>query len=303
MSPCIDKSTTVDKFIPEKKLKCSYPVLEAGGGGINVSRALRNFKTDSLCLYISGGYTGNILNNLVFHEKLNAIPVPSKLFTRENFIVFENQTHLQFRFGMPVNMVNGAEWRSLLSEFKKTKPEYVILSGSIYSEINPKFFEQLQAHVKKCKAKFIIDTAGEPLKKLLKEGAFLIKPNQNEFSGLYGSKVLTAKQIVAKAKEIIGKGKIENILVSLGKDGAVLISKKGAWHFLAPKLKVKSTVGAGDSMVAGIVYMLNKKHTIEEAVKFGIACGSATTINSGMQLCTLSGANALLNRVKIKALR
>jgi 6-phosphofructokinase 2 len=302
MSPCIDKSTTVDKFIPEKKLKCSYPLLEAGGGGINVSRALKNFNTDSLCLYISGGYTGNILNNLVFHEKLNAIPIPSKVFTRENFIVFENQTHLQFRFGMPVNKVADVEWRSLMAELKKTKPEYVILSGSISSDINAKFFEQLQAHVKKTKAKFLIDTAGEPLKKLLKEGAFLIKPNQNEFSGLFGSKVLNANQIVSKAKQIIKKGKIENILVTLGKDGAVLIAKTGAWHFLAPKLKVKSTVGAGDSMVAGIVYMLHKKHSIEEAVKFGIACGSATTINSGMQLCTLSGAKSLLNKVKINKL-
>jgi 6-phosphofructokinase 2 len=198
--------------------------------------------------------------------------------------------------------VADVEWRSLMAELKKTKPEYVILSGSISSDINVKFFKHLQAHVKKTKAKFIIDTAGEPLKKLLQDGAFLIKPNQNEFSGLFGTKVLNANQIVSKAKLIIKKGKIENILVSLGQDGAVLIAKTGAWHFLAPKLKVKSTVGAGDSMVAGIVYMLHKKHSIEEAVKFGIACGSATTINSGMQLCTLSGAKSLLNKLKINKL-
>lgn len=302
MSPCIDKSTVVDKFIPEKKLKCSYPVLEAGGGGINVSRALRNFNTDSLCLYVSGGYTGNILNNLVFHEKLNAVPIPSKLFTRENFIVFEKQTHLQFRFGMPVNEVSDTEWKQLISELKKVKPEYVILSGSISPNINPKFFIELQQFVKKNKAKFIIDTAGEPLKHLLKEGAFLIKPNQNEFSGLFGKKTLQAKEIIVKARSIIKTGKIQNILVSLGGEGAVLINKESAWQFTPPKLKVKSTVGAGDSMVAGIVYYLNKGKSIDESVKFGIACGSATTINSGMQLCTLQGANALINRIKIKKL-
>lgn len=302
MSPCIDKSTVVDKFIPEKKLKCSYPVLEAGGGGINVSRALRNFNTDSLCLYISGGYTGKILNNLVYHEKLNAIPIPSKLYTRENFIVFEKQTHLQFRFGMPVNQVSDVEWKQLMAQLKKVKPEYVIISGSISSDIDPKFFIELQQYVKTTKAKFIIDTAGEPLKQLLKNGAFLIKPNQNEFSGLFGTRTLPSKEIVAKARTIVNKGKIKNILVSLGGEGAVLIDKESAWHFLPPKLKVKSTVGAGDSMVAGIVYKLNKGNSIEEAVKFGIACGSATTINSGMQLCTLKGAKALINKVKIKKL-
>lgn len=302
LSPCIDKSTIVDKFVPEKKLKCAYPVLEAGGGGINVSRALNNFHTQSLCIYISGGYTGKVLNNLVYHEQIKSIVIPSKLFTRENFIVFEQQTHLQFRFGMPVNKVSEAEWKPIIAQLKKHKANFIVLSGSIYPEISKTFFKELDAIVKKNKTKFIVDTAGKPLKTILETSAFLIKPNQNEFSGLFGTKILNAIEIVKRAKQIVKKSKIENVLVSLGKDGAVLVNKTTSIQFIPPRLKIKSTVGAGDSMVAGIVYELNNGKTILEAVKFGVACGSATSINSGMQLCTLSGAKKLVSKIKTKNL-
>lgn len=301
LSPCIDKSTSVDKFIPEKKLKCAYPLLEAGGGGINVSRALKNFKTNSLCIYIAGGYTGKILSNLVYHEGLHAVPVNSDLNTRENFIVFENQTHLQFRFGMPVNSVADTEWKKVIAALKKEKASDVIVSGSINPSINPLFFREINDYVKKHNCRLIVDTAGEPLKSILKTGAFLIKPNQNEFSGLFGKKQLSSKQIVEKAKTMVKAKKVDNIVVSLGGEGAVLVNKNGALHFIPPQVEVKSTVGAGDSMIAGIVYQLNNGHTIEEAVKFGIACGTATTNNSGMQLCTLLGAKKILKAVRSKS--
>lgn len=299
LSPCIDKSTTVDRFVPEKKLKCSYPVLEAGGGGINVSKALKNFRTTSYCIYISGGYTGKILDNLVYHENLHAAPVHSQLFTRENFIVFENKTHLQFRFGMPVNKVSAAEWKQVISELNKHQAEYVVLSGSIHSDVDKKFYDQLNAYVKRTGAKLVADTAGTALKNILENGAFLIKPNQNEFSGFYGKKILNREQIVVKARKLVSSGKIENVIVSLGGEGAVLVTNRGAWQFMPPKVKVRSTVGAGDSMVAGIVFQLEKGKSMEEAVKFGIACGTATTANKGMQLCSLQDAVKLTSKVKV----
>jgi 6-phosphofructokinase 2 len=302
LSPCLDKSTTVDKFVPEKKLKCSYPMFEAGGGGINVSRALRNFKTDSFCIYISGGYTGRILNNLVYHEQLNASPVSSDLYTRENFIVFENQTHLQFRFGMPVNPITPKEWKTVIKRLKLVKAKYVVLSGSIWPYVEDEFYIELSKYIKKNDAYFIADTAGIPLQTILRSGAFLIKPNQNEFSQLFGTKTLPPDQIIVKAKQMVQKGTVQNVLVSLGEAGAVLVNEGGVSQFTPPKLDIKSTVGAGDTMVAGIVYQLRAGHTINDAVKFGIASGSATTINSGMQLASLEDANRMLKKIKVKKL-
>lgn len=302
LSPCIDKSTTVDRFIPEKKLKCSYPLLEAGGGGINVSKVLKNFKAPSFCLYISGGYTGKILDSLVFHEGVKALQVQSELYTRENIIVFENHTHLQFRFGMPVNRVNTKEWKEIIKQLKDVNPACVVLSGSIHPGISNDFFAELYAFIKKSGCKLVVDTSGKALKKILNTGAYLIKPNQSEFSSLFGKEKLSVPAIIQKGKQLVNKGRIENIVVSLGKEGALLINKAETFHYTPPELKVKSTVGAGDSMVAAIVYSISNGKPISEAVKFGIAAGSATTINSGMRLCSLSGAKKLLSKVKVKAL-
>jgi len=298
LSPCIDKSTTVDRFLPEKKLRCSYPVLEAGGGGINVSRVLKNFGKASQCLYISGGYTGKILDELVHHEHLDFSSFPSDLYTRENFIVFEKQTHLQFRFGMPVNKLPEKEWKPLVAFLNKHKAaQYLVLSGSINEHVSPLFFKEIRKYVNKNQCKLIVDTSGKALKKVVAEGAFIIKPNLNEFSSLFGTKLLPYKLLVPKAKQLIARGKIENIIISLGPDGALLVNKKDAIHFLPPPLKIKSTVGAGDSTVAGTVYQLCLNKSVSQAVKFGVASGSATTINSGMGLCSLSGAKKMLGRI------
>jgi 6-phosphofructokinase 2 len=302
LSPCIDKSTRVDRFIPEKKLKCSYPILEAGGGGINVSKVLKNFRMPSRCIYVSGGYTGKLLDLLIYHEGLKAVPVISLSNTRENFIVFENQTHFQFRFGMPVNKLSRKEWKDVLVQMKKIKPSCVVLSGSVHADLENNFFTELYAYIRKQRCCFIADTSGKALQKIVATGAFLIKPNQNEFSALFGKQTLSVNAIIEKARALVKKGKIQNIVVSLGKNGAVLVNKEEVYSFTPPDLEIKSTVGAGDSMVAAIVYAMENGKSVVEAVRFGIAAGAATTINSGMRLCSLSGARKLFSKVKVKTI-
>ena len=303
LSPCIDKSTTVDKFIPEKKLKCSYPLLEAGGGGINVSKVLKNFRMASTCIYLSGGYTGKILDHLIYHEGLIAVPVESPCTTRENIIVFENQTHLQFRFGMPVNCISRKEWKGVITQIKQTKPSCIVFSGSVHPDLEEAFFKELYNYIRKHQCRFIVDTSGKALTKIIATGAYLIKPNQNEFSSLFGKETLSKNDIIKKASALVKKGKVENVVVSLGKEGAVLINKQCVYSYAPPVLEVKSTVGAGDSMVAAIVYALENGKSVEEAVRFGIAAGSATTINSGMRLCSLSGAKKMISKVNVKQIR
>ncbi len=298
LSPCIDKSTEVDKFIPEKKLKCSYPMLEAGGGGINVSRALKNFGAHSICAYIAGGYTGQLFNQMVFHEGLGSFIVDSPLHTRENFIVFEKQTHLQFRFGMPVNDVKEKEWRAIIRFLHQQKNvRYLILSGSISEKISPFFFKELNSFVKQSGCLLIADTSGLALKQVLQTGAYLIKPNLNEFSSLFKTPIKGYKEIVKQGKKIISKNKIKNIIVSLGGDGAILITAEKSILFKTLPLKIKSTVGAGDSMVAGTVFKLNQGHDISESVKFGVACGAATTLTPGTQLCDMASATRMFKKV------
>lgn len=299
LSPCIDKSTSVDKFIAEKKLKCTWPKYEPGGGGINVSRALKRFNVDSTCVYVSGGHTGKFLDELLLKENMNSFPVISLENSRENFIVFENSTNLQFRFGMPTNKVKASEWKHILKFLSSlSEIDYLVLSGSINSEIDETFFDELSDIVSKKKCKLIADTAGKPLQKVIAGGAFLIKPNQNEYSGLFGNKELGIKEIIETGNTILSNNRMENIIVSLGSKGALLISSKKSVLYAPPSVNVKSTVGAGDSMISGIIYSLINNKSIYESVKYGVACGTATTLNSGTELFKIADAEKLLNQIK-----
>ena len=116
------------------------------------------------------------------------------------------------------------------------------------------------------------------------KGVYLIKPNLSELCFLVGKKYLEPDEVDDAAYVIMNKGYCEAIVVSMGPAGAMLVTKKTRNKYFAPTVKKKSTVGAGDSMIAGIVYMLHNHKSLEEAVQFGIACGTATTINKGTQL-------------------
>ncbi len=298
LSPCIDKSTSVAKFVAEKKLKCSPPKYEPGGGGINVSRSLNKFGVDSTAVYVSGGHTGKFLDELISHENINALPVVSLLNTRENFIVFENATHLQFRFGMPTNPVKKNEWKHIIQFLSSIGSiDYLVISGSINTTIDDEFFTELNRIVKQKKCRLIADTAGKPLLKLIAGGAYLIKPNQNEYSQLYGQTQLTLDKIKETALDLINQGLVENSIVSLGEKGALLVTKEKAILYTPLQIEVKSTVGAGDSMIAGIVFSLISNKSIYDSVKYGVSCGTATTLNPGTELFKISDVEKILGKV------
>ena len=135
------------------------------------------------------------------------------------------------------------------------------------------------------KAKLIVDTSGEALKDAVDKSVFLIKPNLGELSFLVGKEYLNPGEISLAAKQIIEKGKCEAVVVSMGAEGALLVTKNIERKIGPPIVQRKSTVGAGDSMVAGIVFSLQKGESLENAVAFGVACGTAATMNTGTELC------------------
>ena len=145
--------------------------------------------------------------------------------------------------------------------------------------------------------KVILDTRGEPFKYALEKGVFLTKPNNVELGEFFNEKYETMEEII-NAGEKLRKMGSENVLISLGKNGSVLITEKGVWIGNVPKGTLVSSVGAGDSMVAGTLYGIVKGMEISEAYKYGIASGSATAFTEG--LTTLENMENLLNDINIK---
>jgi 6-phosphofructokinase 2 len=302
-SPCIDKSTSVNELIPERKLHCALPKLEPGGGGVNVARAIKKLGGEVSAIYPSGGYTGKFLSHLVDKEGLTSIVIHTKNETRENFTVFEEVTHKQFRLGMPSLELFQDEWEEILAKVSGSNGvEYIIASGSLPPGVPMDIFAQLAKIAKTKNAKFIVDTSGEPLKHATEEGVFLIKPNLDELAFLSGNKALQEHAIKNIAKEMIASGKCENIVVSMGAKGALLFTAKQEFAYVPPKVTVKSTVGAGDSMVGGIIYSISTGKSMPEAVQYGVACGTSATMHAGTELCNKIVADGLFGRVEVELL-
>ncbi len=295
-SPAIDKSSSIASLIPEKKMKCTNPKFEAGGGGINVARVIAKFDGDVVAVFPSGGYTGKYFNHLLEKEKVPFIAIDTKNETRENFVILEESTNKQFRFGMPSNELLEDEWKACLSAIENLKNvDYIVASGSLPPGVPMNVYAQLSKIAKKINAKFVVDTSGEALKEAVNEGVFLLKPNLEELGYLLGIENIEIDNIEKAAKELILKNNCEIIVISLGKDGAMLVTKNESHTVKPPKVDVKSTVGAGDSMVAGLIYSLSKNNNLKNALIFGIACGTAATMNKGTELCKISDVEKIYN--------
>lgn len=294
LNPAIDKSTSVPAMVSEKKLTCTTPLFEPGGGGINVARAIKKLGGKATALYLAGGYTGKFFTQLLHKESIPSEVIEIISHTRENLIVLDAAANQQYRFGMPGPTVETQEWKKVLTVLEQMNDvQFIVASGSLPQGVPVDIFAQIAAIAKKKNAKCIVDTNGESLRLAVAEGIFLIKPNLGELSALVGEEELLPDKIAGAARDIISKGQCEYVMASMGAAGAMLVTKETATTISTPPVKRRSTVGAGDSMVAGIVYSLSIGKEILEAAKYGVACGTAATMNPGTELCKAEDANKL----------
>lgn len=287
VNPAIDKSTTVAGIKPNSKLRCANPICEAGGGGINVSRVLNELGGTSLCMHMAGGPTGTHLRDMLVDLDILQQVIPTEGWVRENLSVTDTTNNQQYRFGMPGPMVNESEWKNTLNQLETilSEGDFLVASGSLCPGMPIDFFAQVSRIAQKKKAKYILDTSGEALLIGAQAGVYLLKPNLGELATLCGVKTISFLEMESIAKDFLKNNPCEVLLVSLGAQGAMLVTKDEVKYIAAPIVYQKSTIGAGDSMVAGMVLALAQGKTLSEMAKYGVACGTAATMTSGTQLC------------------
>ena len=297
----MDKSISVTQLVPEKKLLCTGSKVEPGGGGINVSRAIHKLGGYSEAVYLSGGYTGKHFEELMDVEKIASVVLPMRGATRENFVVLDASANLQYRFGMQGPELSEQEWQQALDYIEKqTELAYIVASGSLPPGVPVDIFGRLAIIAKQKKAKLIVDTSGEALQHAVKEGLFLIKPNLGELSNLYGKEKMASEDVLNAARSIIAGGGCEVMVVSMGADGAMLITLDKQLLVKPPNVNIHSTVGAGDSMVGAMVLALSNDWSLEDVLYYGVAAGTAATLNSGTELCKKEDTERLFKELKQK---
>lgn len=287
MNPTIDINSQVDQVKPEKKLRCKQPNYEPGGGGLNVSRAIHELGGSSAAMYLAGGANGKLLGQLLDQEGITQQQIPIENLTRENFHIREAFGDQQFRFAMPGPEVGKDEWQKCLQyiQNQNPKPKYIVASGSLPPGVPHDFYARLSQIAKNQKIQIIIDTTGEPLRMAVEEGVFLIKPNMREVNDLIGKDVENEIELKKVARDILKQGNSEVIVISLGAGGAFVVTREKCEHLRSPTVPIKSKVGAGDSMIAGIVLALTRGEKLIDAVKYGVAAGAAAVMTPGTELC------------------
>ncbi|MFO7739869.1 MAG: 1-phosphofructokinase family hexose kinase, partial [Desulfatiglandaceae bacterium] len=287
VNPCIDKSSSIENVVAERKLRCEKPKYEPGGGGINVCRAIHKLGGTSTALYLAGGPAGRMLDMLLEHESITYERQTIEGLTRQNLIVYERATQQQYRFGMPGPHVREEEWKQCLKHISEMNPtpKYVVASGSLPPGLPDDFYGKVAQLTRDMNARLILDTTGAPLRLAVEEGVYMIKPNLRELKALAAKAIDEESHQVALARQIIQKGQSETVVVSLGAAGALLVWRDGCERLRAPTVPISSKVGAGDSMVGGMVLALDRGDSLLSAVRFGVAAGAAAVMTGGTELC------------------
>ncbi|MEM8854115.1 MAG: 1-phosphofructokinase family hexose kinase [Pseudomonadota bacterium] len=300
LNPALDVSTAAPAVRPTIKVRCETPSAQAGGGGINVARVARRFGGNALALFPSGGVSGARVAESLASEAIPTLPVPIKGETRESFTVTDHETGEQFRFVLPGPTLSEAEEAAMLSALSNlhSAPQIIVVSGSFPPGLSPTFLKSVGEHAAKIGATLIVDGPREVLTQC--HGASLIKPNLRELETIAGRPLPTWDDQIAFAKTLRAEGVSANVLVSLGEDGALLITEDEAVHFTVPPVTLVSAVGAGDSMVGALVAALVRGDDLATAALEGAAAGTAALLTPGTELCHVADAEALRSKITVK---
>jgi len=301
INPAIDIFVNVGHVEPTRKMRCSAPKRDPGGGGINVARAARQLGSDVAAIYPIGGAIGKLLQRLVEREGIDSLVTPSHAETRENFTAYEKETGDQYRFVLPGSPLHPAEWEACLNQLASlpAKPQFVVASGSVPPGVPADFFARVVRHAKRLGAKTVIDTSGAALKAALDEGVTLIKPNLAELVELVGAPLDSDADRIAACRRLAADGRAQVIALTLGEQGALLVTATQAWRAQPMAIEVVSTVGAGDSFLGGLVAALTAGKPMGEAFRVAVAAGSAAVLTPGTELCREADVKRLLPQVKI----
>jgi 6-phosphofructokinase 2 len=304
LNPTIDLSTSVGEVVPVHKLRCSAVRRDPGGGGINVARVVRRLGSDVVAVYPVGGLIGALLRTLTDAEGVQSRTVPIAHETREDVTVFCEASQQQYRFVLPGPALVEAEWRACLKavEAYDAALTYVVASGSLPPGVPPDSLGNLAAIAKAKGAKLVIDSTKPALQAALEKGVHLIKPNLRELRELIGEPLESRDDWVGACRRLAQAGGADYVALTVGEHGALLVTRDEAWFGSGPPVGLVSAVGAGDSFLGAMVWALDTGHPPHEALRHGVAAGSAAILTPATDLCHKTDVERLLRDVSVAAL-
>lgn len=295
LNPSIDYIVKLDTLQSGELNRSINETKFPGGKGINVSRVLKELEVTSKALGFNGGFTGKYIEEYLLNDKIETDFVKVKEDTRINIKI---KTGQETEINAKGPSISEHEFDLLKEKIAQiTSEDLLVLSGSIPSTLPKTTYEELVKICKENGVEFVVDAEGELLKKVLIHHPFLIKPNHHELGELFQTSLSSSEEVIPYGRKLVEMG-AKNVIVSLADKGAVFINENMGLIAEVPKGKVKNSVGAGDSMVAGFLAAFEKTSDLKEAFRYSVAAGSATAFSLG--LCTKEKIEELLIQVHIK---
>jgi len=306
LNPALDMTLGVKEFTPDDSNRVEWVLKNPGGKGINVSRIVNILGGNVNTIVFIGGYAGKQLRDLVKEEGVILWEVESENETRTNVTFVVEKDGTQTRLNQKGAEISPQELESLFSLITNVGDNtgYLVVSGSLPPNVSKDTYLKIINLVKKQNdtVKIVLDADGEALKYGLKGKPYLVKPNVHEMERLLGVSLKTEKDICRGALQIQKMG-AENVVVSRGQKGALALTDQGEFFSVTgPKVKVESTVGAGDAFVAGLVLMLDSGKNFVEALKYASAVSTAMVMTPGTELCRTTDVKNIFRKVKVNAL-
>lgn len=299
MNPSFDKTASVSKLVVGEVNRLQNVRVDVGGKGVNVAVVLKRFGVDVRCVGCLGEENGDAFLRMIGKENVpfDYLSVPGEVRTNLKLVDESEKTITEFNEpGVSMNETQLQGFIRLLGD-RASESQYVVFSGRLPAGCPQNTYQRcMQAlNGKKC----VLDTAGESLLHGIKEKPFLIKPNLPEIEAIMKRELRTLRSLRDAALFLMSYG-AQNVVVSMGKYGAMFVNADTTLFAPALMVEARSTVGAGDAMIGGILMGLTRGASLMDAFRYGVAAGAASIMTDGTQLLRVNDFEALLPKVTVQ---
>ena len=304
LNPSVDQNLVIPKLVKDDAIRALEVEWFAGGKGVNVARVVHELGGQACAFGFVGGFPGRMLTSWLDRAGIRHRFTRVQGDTRINTTLTDRSDGTQTHVRAPGPRVSAEEIARLAAGLARCRPRarFWALGGSLPRGAPPDLYRRLIRQLEAAGARCVLDADDEALLAGLDATPFMIKPNEHEFKRLTGVRADSDGRIVAAARKVVERGTAV-VLVTLGPRGAVAVSKEDAFRVNTPKVKVRSKVGAGDSTIAGTLVALQRGASLREAVRYGVAAGTAAVLTEGTQLCERRQVERILPRIRVVPLR
>lgn len=298
LNPAVDKSYYIDKLIHGEVIRVNEIIQTAGGKGINVAKISKLLRNSVVATGFLGGRSGGYIDSFLKKAGILTSFISVDNETRTCVNINDKESSHQTVLLEPGTAISAEKQEEFVAHYAELIKDcrIVVLGGSIPPGIGYDFYPRLIKIAKDEGKPIVLDSSGETLRAGIRACPTIIKPNREELSAYLDRDINSIEEIVAAAKDIQNTG-IDTVIVSLGKDGAVFVTKDGIYRGITPNVKIVNTVGCGDSLVAGFVTGLIKKEPIEETIKLAMAVSTANALSREIGSFVQTDLEDLLSKV------